>query len=84
MQPLEIFISASDLAQNDCSNTVWRWGNSSGQNKVFDQTIFMFMFYIKASYKYVNSECVPGHLHFKTKQIRVSLDRVYVMKNVCK
>lgn len=44
-------------------------GNSSGQNKAFDQTIFMFMFYIKASYKYVNSECVPGHLHFKTKQI---------------
>lgn len=51
-----MFISASDLAQNDCSNTVWSWGNSSGKNKVFDQTIFLFMFYIMASYKYVNSD----------------------------
>lgn len=37
MQTPEMFIPASGLAQNDCSNTVWRWGNSSGQNKLFDQ-----------------------------------------------
>lgn len=30
-------------------------GNSSGQNKAFDQAIFLFAFYIMASYKYVNS-----------------------------
>lgn len=51
----ETFISASDLAQNDCSNTVWRWGNNSGQNKAFDQAILSFVFYIMASYKYVKS-----------------------------
>lgn len=51
-----MFISASDLAQNDCSNTVWRWGNSGGQNKALDQAIFLFVFYIMASYKYVNSD----------------------------
>lgn len=51
-----MFISASDLAQNDCSNTVWRRGNSSGQNEAFDQAIFLFVFYIMASCKYVNSD----------------------------
>lgn len=48
-------------------------GNSSGQNKAFDQTIFMFMFYIKASYKYVNSDAdslvSQGTYTFETKQI---------------
>lgn len=56
IQTPEMFISASDLAQNDCSNIVWRWGNSSGQNKAFDQAIFLFVFYIITSYKYVNSD----------------------------
>lgn len=51
-----MFISASDLVQNDCSNNVWRWANSSGQNKAFDQATSLFVFYIMASYKYVNSD----------------------------
>ena len=37
------------------ANTVWRWGNNSGQNKAFDQAILSFVFYIMASYKYVES-----------------------------
>lgn len=56
IQTPEMFISASDLAQNDCGNIVWRWGNSSGQNKSFDQAIFLFVFYIIAFYKYVNGD----------------------------
>lgn len=50
-----MFISASDLAENDCSSAVWGWGQSR-QNQAFDQTIFLFAFYIMASYKYVNRD----------------------------
>lgn len=56
IQTPEMFISASDLTQNDCSNAVWRWSNSSGQNRAFDQPIFLFVFYIRTSCKYVNSD----------------------------
>lgn len=51
-----MFISASDLAQSDCSNAVWRWSNGSGQNEAFDHVIFLFVFYIMASYKYVKRD----------------------------
>lgn len=54
LQTPEMFISASDLALSDCSNAVWRWGNSSGQSGAFDHAVFLFAFYIRASNKYVN------------------------------
>lgn len=52
IQTREMFISASDLAQNDCCNTVWRWSKSSGENKAFDRVIFSLQSCIIPSYKY--------------------------------
>ena len=55
IQTPEMFISASDLVKSDCSNTVWRWCNSSEQNEAFDLASFLFAFYIMASYEYVKT-----------------------------